>query len=43
MARDMTEADRNKVYMLRERERLVNMANYSEEKRSGDKLRMRTE
>lgn len=41
LARDMTEADRSKVSLLSEREELVKMITYSEEKRCGDKMRER--
>ena len=43
LAKDLSEADRSKVNLLREREDLIKMIGSSQEKRAGDKLRMRTE
>ena len=43
LARDLNEADRNKVNLLSERERLVKMAEFSQERRGEDRLRMRAE
>lgn len=43
LSRDMSDADRTKVMLLRERENLLKMMNTSMEKRSGDRFRMEIE